>query len=87
MRNYLFIILCVLITSCTSEEIGLIESEDLASLTRVASIENDKEIAISGSALDLLKVFDSFTTKVLRSTDEMRYPDYYGGRISTIRGN
>lgn len=86
MKNYLCIIFALILFSCTSEEIGFIEDNDLASNTRVASIEEVEELELTQSALDYLKVVDALIPKVLTATDEVKYPDYYGGAYINDKG-
>lgn len=78
MKNYLFIIFALILFSCTSEEIGFIEDNDLTSSTRMATVDEVEELELTQGALDYLKVVDALIPKVLKATDEVKYPDYYG---------
>ena len=89
MRNYLFIVLTLLIVSCTSETIRLIESEQLVSQTKSGFLEDNQdndEMEVSSGGLDFLKLLEAITPKVLRSTQSVQYPNYYGGAYINDRG-
>ncbi|HHX32588.1 MAG TPA: hypothetical protein GX712_08365, partial [Bacteroidales bacterium] len=86
MKNYLFIIFALILFSCTTEEIGFIEGNDLASNTRMATVDEVEELELTQGALDYLKVVDALTPKVLMTTDEVKYPDYYGGSFIDEKG-
>ena len=86
MKNYLFIIFALILFSCTSEEIGFIEDNDLTSSTRMATVDEVEELELTQGALDYLKVVDALIPKVLKATDEVKYPDYYGGASINDKG-
>lgn len=88
MKNYLFIfiILSLFIVSCTSDEMIFMENQDFTLQTRTTPVEEIEELEVSDGALDLLKVYDSFTAKVFRSSDKVLFPDYYGGAYVNDKG-
>ena len=89
MKNYLlclFAFLLISFYSCNSEDVEIIETQQTVDNLKTRSSDNN-ELELRSSDLDLMKVLDSFKTYVLRTqTDNLKYPDYYGGAYVNDKG-